>query len=145
MNAISLLIQDHREAKKAMTAIDQASGPAKKTLFAALVRDLKVHDRIEENMLYPAVREFLETAVYSLADLDAHRRIGKALARLQALAVEDPAWVNDYDSMRFNLLRHFAEEEIHLFAKVRSYLSEPELVELGSRMTLEKERLMAPA
>jgi hypothetical protein len=144
VDAIKLLIQDHQDAKKAMAAVEQATGPAKKELFSALARDLKVHNRIEENLFYPAVRGILETAGYSAADRDAHERIEKSLLHLKALPVDDPHWADIYDSMRVNLLRHIADEELHLFAKVRDVLNEATLEELGKRMKLEKDRLMAP-
>jgi hypothetical protein len=144
VDAIQLLIQDHQEAKQAMAAIEQATGAAKKELFNRLVRHLKVHDRIEENLFYPAVREFVETAGYAVADRDAHARIEKALVRLKTLFVDDPHWADAFDTMRVNLLRHFADEEIHLFVQVRGFLDDAKLKELGGRMRLEKDRLMAP-
>jgi hemerythrin superfamily protein len=144
MDAIKLLIQDHQEAKTAMAAVELATGAAKKEQFAAFARLLKVHDRIEENLFYPAVRGFLETAGYAPADRDAHERIEKSLLHLKSLPVGDPHWPDVYDSMRVNLLRHFADEELHLFAKVRSHLDDAKLEELGTRMKLEKDRLMAP-
>jgi hypothetical protein len=144
VDAIRLLIQDHRDAKKAMEAIDGAVGAVKKELFARLARDLKVHNRVEENLFYPAVRGFQETAGYSATDRDSHQRIEKALLRLKVLPVTDPGWADAFDTVRVNLLRHFADEELHLFIQVRSHLDQPALDELGQRMRLEKERLMAP-
>ena len=139
-----MLIQDHRDAKKAMEAIDGSSGAAKKELFARLARDLKVHNRVEENLFYPAVRGFQETAGYSATDRDSHQRIEKALLRLKILPVTDPGWADAFDTIRVNLLRHFADEELHLFIQARRYLDQPKLDDLGTRMQLEKERLMAP-
>ena len=144
VDAIQLLIQDHGDAKKALQAVEDARGGAKKELFAALARDLKVHNRVEENLFYPAVRGFVETAGYAPADREAHQSVEKALLRLKALPVDDPHWATVFDLMRTQLLRHIADEETHLFPKVRSYLDDAKLQELGKRMKLEKDRLMAP-
>ena len=144
MDAIKLLIQDHHDAARAMDAIDSASGPAKRALFSALVLALKVHDRVEENILFPAVRPHLETAGYSPADREAHRDFEKSIQRLKALPVDDPHWSASFDLMRLHLQRHTSDEESHLFLAIRSFLDDSKLEELGRRMKLEKERLMTP-
>jgi hypothetical protein len=145
VDAIKLLIEDHQEARKTMEAIDGASGPAKKALFAVLTRGLKIHDRIEENIFYPAVRGNLETAGYTPADRESHLSVEKSILRLKALSVDDPHWSSSFDLMRSHLLRHIADEETHLFLKIRDFFDPAKLEELGKRMKAEKDRLLAPA
>jgi hypothetical protein len=128
-----------------MEAIDAASGAAKRELFAVLTRGLKIHDRIEENIFFPAVRGHLETAGYTPADRESHLSVEKSILRLKALPVEDPHWSSSFDLMRSHLLRHIADEETHLFPEIRGFFDEAKLEELGKRMKAEKDRLMAPA
>ena len=60
MNALSLLKQDHDKAKEVIEQIESTGEGAVKRrgeLFQGLVDDLTVHERIEEEIFYPALQK----------------------------------------------------------------------------------------
>ncbi len=65
MDAITLLVKDHQTVEKLFEKFEQ-TGPramkARKSLADRIVRELSVHASIEEQVLYPAIREALAEA-----------------------------------------------------------------------------------
>jgi hemerythrin superfamily protein len=145
MNAIEMLEQDHQGAKKVMEDILISSGTKKKQLFTALMHELEVHDSIEEEIFYPAVLSNPKTASFPAQDVEAHRSVEAALARLAKLSVEDPAWTPSFSAMRSALLKHVDDEEKVFFVKIREVLSAAELDALGVKMKSAKEKHLKAA
>lgn len=141
MNAIDLLLAQHREIENLFGQCKKATGEDKLELFHAIADVLVLHTTIEERHFYPAalggaseeqVREALEEHLLikrSLADLLAQDAIdGEFDAKLQVLEelVE----------------HHVKEEEDELFPAVEQKLSKSRLQEVGAaleRMTAELE------
>ena len=60
MDALKLLKQDHDLVKKILAEGEATTERGEKTrteLFARLKSELEVHERIEEEILYPALRD----------------------------------------------------------------------------------------
>src|SRR5204862_1642502 len=60
MDALTLLEQDHQKVKKLMGEIEKTTERGVKTreqLFDKLVTELTIHEKIEEQIFYPAVKE----------------------------------------------------------------------------------------
>src|SRR5215217_8756296 len=63
VDAIKLLKDDHDEAKKMLERLDETTERAVKTrqeLFTKLKAELVVHEAIEEEIFYPALKEHAE-------------------------------------------------------------------------------------
>ena len=64
MDALTLLEQDHQKVKKLMGEIEKTTERGVKTreeLFTKLVQELTVHEKIEEQIFYPAVKDAAKT------------------------------------------------------------------------------------
>lgn len=140
MNAIDLLEKDHAGAKKAMNQLPALKGAEKKALFMTLKGELELHDRIEEDIFYPAVVAHPGCAGLSAGDKAAHASVEAALAKLEKLAIEDASWQPTFDGMQKKLSEHIADEEGNLFVKIRQAIKGPELDALGAKMAAEKDR-----
>ena len=60
MDALTLLIEDHKKVKKLMGDIEKTTERGVKTreeLFTKLVSELTIHEQIEEQIFYPEVKE----------------------------------------------------------------------------------------
>jgi iron-sulfur cluster repair protein YtfE (RIC family) len=139
MDAITMLEEDHKGAKKVIDDIATCSGAKRKELFAALQGALATHDWIEETIFYPAVKGNPKTAAFPSADKKAHEVVEAALARLDKLSVDDAAWIVQFNAMKSKLLQHVADEEKDLFPKIRATLSSKELMDLGDKLKAGKE------
>jgi len=138
MDAIGILEKEHEDAKEAMHAIFASKPGDKKRLFSALKRDLELHDRIEEQVFDPMVEAHLKTAGFQARDKQAHEDVEAALARLDALAIDDKDWAPSFLAMQALLLRHVADEEVNIFGAVRKHVSAGALEALGQQMRAAK-------
>ncbi len=56
MDALRLLENDHRKLGSLMAKLEKAEdGQSRKPLFEELLRELKVHEQIEQQIFYPAI------------------------------------------------------------------------------------------
>jgi len=140
MDAIAMLEKDHKGAKKVLEEIAKSTGAKRKTLFTALKGELEAHDRLEEEVFYPAVQANPKAAGFALQDKQAHVAVEAALAKLASLPVDDLSWTPTFNAMKQQLLKHVADEETNIFVKIRKLLSTTELTALGEKMKTEKER-----
>jgi hemerythrin superfamily protein len=143
MDAIEILKAEHKGAKGLMEEIVKATGTNRKQLFEKLMGELQAHDRIEEDVFYPAVAANPKCASLPSADKKAHVTVEALLARLQALPVDDQAWITQFTAMQRKLLAHVSDEETRYFVQIRAVLSTAELNALGEKMKASKKKLVS--
>lgn len=143
MDAIEMLEKEHAGARKAMEAVAAAPVELRMKLFGELKRELEMHDRIEEEIFYPAAQSFAKTADLPAQDSAAHRQVEDALAILAGFDAKAPQWSIDFSAMQQKLLLHIADEEGRFFPRIREAMSASELGLLGGRMAMERQRQLA--
>ena len=142
MDAIEMLKSEHKGAKGLMEEIAKATGAKRKQLFEKLMGELETHDRIEEQVFYPAVAANPKSASLPGADKKAHEAVEAILATLHSLPVEDKTWITQFSAMQKQLLAHVADEETKYFVLIRTLLSTAELIALGEKMKTAKKQLV---
>ncbi|HUH06356.1 MAG TPA: hemerythrin domain-containing protein, partial [Egibacteraceae bacterium] len=90
MDAISLLIQDHRTVDEMFGRFEQTSDPAqRRQLVDKMIEELSIHAAIEEQELYPVMRRvFDEEDLVEEAEHE-HAEAKAVLAVLSQLRPED--------------------------------------------------------
>jgi len=148
MDALTLLEQDHQKVKKIMGELEKTTERGVKTreeLFNRLVQELTVHEQIEEQIFYPAVKERADST--KLEELVAesyqeHHFVDVVKAEIEQTPFEAEEWGAKFKVMMENIEHHaFEEEEGEMFPKVRRAFSKDELEDLGTRMAELKEQL----
>jgi len=146
MDAITLLKQDHQKVKKLMAALEKTTERGVKTreeLFGKLMAELTVHERIEEEIFYPAVKERAETKqVQELIaeSYEEHHFVDMIAEEIKETPFEAEEWAAKFKVMMENIEHHaIEEEEGKLFPKVQRAFSKAELEDLGARMLELKE------
>ena len=145
MDAIEMLKAEHKGAKNAMEQILKSPTAKIKGLFEALSKDLETHDRIEEQIFYPAVKANPKAAAFPAIDKKAHLEVEAALARLKTFSTESKEWIPAFKAMQEKLLKHVAQEETDFFVAIRTFLNSTELNELGVKMKNGKKELVKVA
>src|SRR3954471_21348384 len=149
MDALTLLQQDHQEVKKLMAEIEKTTERGVKTrqqLFNKLVENLTIHEKIEEQIFYPAVKE--RATSKQLEELvtesyEEHHFVDVVKAEIENTPFESEEWAAKFKVMMENIEHHaFEEEEGKMFPKVRKIFSKTELEEMGTEMQELKEQLM---
>ena len=145
MDAVTLLIEDHRRMKKLLKELDHTTERGIKIrgeLFAAIRAELVAHESIEEEIFYPALKEHPKAKDIVLEGIEEHHVVDGIVAELDVLPVTDETWGAKATVMRENVEHHMEEEETDMFKKARSVFSEEELHELGERMESRKRELL---
>jgi iron-sulfur cluster repair protein YtfE (RIC family) len=146
LDPLKLLKQDHDKVKSLLEELDATTERATKTrteMLATLKQELTVHETIEEEILYPALKEFSKTKEIALEAYEEHHVVDAIMAELEGTPVEDEMWGAKLTVMKENLEHHIEEEEDEMFKQARQVMDTYELDSLGERMPARKEELQA--
>jgi len=144
MDAITLLKTDHDKMKKLLTELESTTERGVKTraeLFATIKGELMVHEAIEEEIFYPALKNHPKAKDIVLEGYEEHHVVDLLMGELEALDVSDETWGAKALVMKENIEHHIEEEESEMFRKARQVFDRDELEELGTRM--EERRMNA--
>ena len=143
MNALSLLKQDHDKAKEVIEQIESTGEGAVKRrgeLFQGLVDDLTVHERIEEEIFYPALQKHPNAKDLVLEAYVEHGLVDTLLDEISTIDAGDEKWMPTFKVFKENLEHHIEEEEGELFKKTKTAFSDQQLEGLGAQMAALKEQ-----
>ena len=146
MDAITLLVKDHETVEKLFEKFEQ-TGPramkARGTLADRIVRELAVHAAIEEQVLYPAIRDSLpEVEDDVLEALEEHHVAKWILSEIDGMSPEHERFQAKVTVLIESVRHHVEEEEGELFPKVRRAFSAEQLEQIGE--ALADARKIAP-
>lgn len=137
MNAITLLMFQHRDIERLFSKIEQAKRPRDKdTFFEELAERLAEHTAFEEEQLYPAVRT-MQTGDIPLDSQEEHFQIKCLLAVLLRMDADDGTFEAKLAVLKEHVEYHVREQETALFPKIRMLLGDQELDALGRRLAGE--------
>ena len=145
MDAIALLKADHDKVKKLLADGESTTERGEKTrtkLFATIKGELFVHERIEEEIFYPALKSHPKARDIVLEGYEEHHVVDEIMGELEALDVTDETWGAKFKVMKENIEHHIEEEEGEMFKQARAVFDRQELEDLGTRMEALKVRAM---
>lgn len=141
MDAIALLKADHDKVKKLLTELESTTERGVKTraeLFATIKGELMVHEAIEEEIFYPALKSHPKAKDIVLEGYEEHHVVDMLMGELERLDVSDETWGAKALVMKENIEHHIEEEEGEMFKQARRVFDRDELEELGGRMEERK-------
>jgi hypothetical protein len=144
MNALKLLKQDHDEVKSMLSDLESTTERAEKTRtegLATLKAELEVHEAIEEEIFYPALKDHPKTKELALEGYEEHHVVDMVMAEIEGVEPSDETWMAKFTVMKENLEHHIEEEEGEMFNQAEKVFDDDELEELGDRMHARKEEL----
>jgi len=145
MDAMSLLKDDHQKVKKLLAELESTTERGVKTreeLFMKVKQELVVHEAIEEEIFYPALKEHPKTKEIALEGYEEHHVVDTVMAEIEGVAYDDEKWGAKFSVMKENLEHHIEEEEGEMFKQARQVFDQDELTQLGESMKARKEDLM---
>ena len=137
MDAITLLTADHDKVKKMLADGEATTERAEKTrteLFAKLKEEMMVHESIEEEIFYPALKAHPKAKEIVLEGYEEHHVVDEIMGELETTDVTDESWAAKFKVMKENIEHHIEEEEGDMFKQARSIFDADELEQLGARM-----------
>jgi hemerythrin superfamily protein len=147
MNAIDLLMNDHKEASGLMEQIELADkgDRSAKELFTQLKQALTLHTQMEEQIFYPALRSFDETKDMIPEAFEEHQEVKDLLAEMAALSPGNDEFMDKLTELRESVDHHVEEEENEMFPKAKKALGNTRLQEMGRQMEQMKQGKSATA
>lgn len=146
MDAVKLLTQDHRTVDRLFNryeSLDVGADEERKRIVEEIVRELSIHASIEEQVLYPGVRDVLPGGDQLAEEaLDEHQEVKETLAELEKMSPSDAGFDLRVRSLIRDVRHHVDEEESEMFPKLTSAIPKKKLEEMGDRM--EKAKRIAP-
>ena len=143
-DAIVILKADHKRIKtlfKEFQAAGEGATKRKGTLVTAMISELTAHTYIENECMYPRVRELLpELEDDILESYEEHHVADVLVTELAAMDPGEERFDAKTTVLIENVTHHIDEEEKDWFPQVRAALSRKQLSEIGSEMLQLKEK-----
>jgi hemerythrin-like domain-containing protein len=142
MDAIALLKADHDKVKRLLSELETTTERGIKTrteLFATIKGELTLHEVIEEEIFYPALKSHPKAKDIVMEGYEEHHVVDLLMGELEALDVDDESWGAKAMVMKENVEHHIEEEEGDMFKQARQVFDTEELEELGERMDARKQ------
>ena len=145
LNALDLIKQDHDRLKHVFKQALDADDPATRGELLERIRaELVAHERMEEDIFYPALRGATEKAKdIVLEGYEEHHVIDVILDEMFDVPEDTEQWHAKLKVLQENLEHHIEEEEDEMFTRARKAMSAEALQELGKKMRQSKEAASA--
>jgi hypothetical protein len=141
---IVLLQTDHRRFEKLLKDGEDTTERAvtgRRELLDTLTRELTVHEAIEEQILYPALRPHAEAHDIVLESIEEHHVADAIIKELHEVRKDAEKWGAKFKVLKESISHHIGEEEHKMFPIARGALAREQLLALGARMRTLKAQL----
>jgi hemerythrin-like domain-containing protein len=136
---IAELKRDHREAAAMLKTLASSKKPSasRRKTAEKLATALTLHMDVEEQLVYPLVRERVGGEEEQEAETE-HKLAREGISSMMEL-VEQPGFGAAVAILTAGIKHHVREEETEVFPKLKKKLSRQELAELGDAVVAAKQ------
>ncbi|HUP90028.1 MAG TPA: hemerythrin domain-containing protein [Longimicrobiales bacterium] len=137
MDALELLEEDHKRFKAMLKDGEETTERARvgrAELLKRLTRDLQIHERMEEEVLYPALKTHPEAKDIVLEGFEEHHVADMIIAELSETDVSDERWAAKWKVLQESLEHHIEEEEGEMFKKAKKIFDKEQREAMGQEM-----------
>lgn len=110
----------------------------RRDLLDTLTQELRIHEALEEELLYPALEAHPEGREVVLEGFQEHHVADLTVNELKKVAVNDQRWGAKFKVLKENIEHHIEEEEGTMFRAARAVFSRDELESMGAKMAAMK-------
>jgi len=143
-DAIVMLKKDHKEIRNAFREFEKAGDGAYKTkgkLVDRIIELLTVHTYIENEVMYPRVRELVPALKDDvLESYEEHHVAAVLVMEPSTMEPEDERFTAKTTVLIENVRHHMDEEENEWFPQVREALGRKALQQLGANMAIARKK-----
>jgi hemerythrin superfamily protein len=142
MDALTLLKKDHELVKDLLNKMDEEEDTDQlSSMFEQLVDELGIHERIEEDIFYPALQKLPNAKEDVMEAFEEHHVVDMIVTEMD-VEPDDEKWDAKFTVMKENVEHHIKDEEEKLFPKAEKLLGSEKLGKLGAQMADLKEAEM---
>jgi hemerythrin superfamily protein len=141
VNALELLKEDHREVEQLFQSFEEADGRSRQGIADEAIKALEIHTKIEESLVYPAIRE--ATGEEDLVDEanEEHHVVALLIKELKKMRASAEGYKAKFTVMSELVKHHIEEEEKEMFPEAEN--ADVDWEELGQEALGIKERMMS--
>ena len=140
MDAVTLLTKEHEEAKALFEKIEAATdSETKQRLLSQVISALRAHTKIEEEVLYPIIREELKGGSKMFEEaMQEHQEAKEAMKELEGISPDKKEWQEHFEILMHGVLHHAKEEETEMFPMMREKFSRQRLEQIGETLAADE-------
>lgn len=139
MDALDMLMEDHRQVEELFAQAEQTEDEKKKQrIFEQISTALTMHMHVEETALYPALEQHEELKDLALEANEEHRQVKTLMREIENLADGSERFDAKLKVMQENIEHHVEEEETEMFPQMRETLPAEEMEQIGQEMKAAK-------
>ena len=140
-DVIAMLEQDHREVEALFEKIKNTNGAARAQLVSRLAADLRLHMKVEESIVYPAIAKQVDDGDDMIEEAKTeHEGARKVLGDVEKLSPNEPGFDGALEMLEAGISHHVEEEEDEVFPKFRETVSADELNDLADEVAAAKDK-----
>jgi hemerythrin superfamily protein len=142
-NVVHMLHADHDKVRDLFFEFSQTDvAKEKDELVKIIIKELYVHAKVEEEIVYPAIRKEVDDSEDMMDEADTeHHMVKLLLSELSTMKPSDDHYDSKVTVLCELVSHHVAEEEKEMFDEMNE--ADMDLDELGARVAERKEELMA--
>ena len=142
-----MLKEDHDKVKGLLEKLGRTTERGVKTrqqLFSRINAELTVHEIIEEEIFYPALKEHPKAKDIVLEGYEEHNVVDTIMGEMKRTPFDDETWGAKAKVMTENIEHHIEEEEGEMFKQARAVFERTEaLRDLAARMAARRKSAKA--
>ena len=137
-----MLRKDHKKVKGLFEEFELADdATAKQRIVETVLKELEVHSKLEEELIYPAIRAEIDDNDLMDEALEEHHVVHGLLGELKKMKPSDERYDAKFTVLAENVRHHIKEEESEMFPKAED--CEIDWEALCSQVVKRKEQLTA--
>ncbi len=141
-DAVTLLTRDHRNVEtlfQRFEAAPAAEYALKRELIDEIIKELSIHAGIEEQVLYPYIREHVPGGEGLASEgLEEHQEATELLHQLEQADEQDPQFETLARKLIADVRHHVEEEEGEFFPALQAAAGSERLADLGEKLQTAK-------
>lgn len=140
-NPIEIVKRDHRKVErlfKECEDLDEQAFESKSKVVEQIIRELRLHMKMEEFLLYPRAEELFDKKDDKMVEeaIAEHEVAKRILEELSVTHPEDPQFDARVKVLNENIAHHIMEEEQELLPRINEKFSEKDLDTVGEEMEI---------
>ena len=141
VNAVELLREDHRKVQDLFEEFEGADNRSRQRIAEQALTELEIHAKLEEGLIYPAIREALDEDEVMDQALEEHHVVEFLVKELRKMGPKDERYRAKFQVLSEIVKHHIEEEESQILPQAEE--SDLDLTDLGQDAMARKEKLMA--
>ena len=141
VNALELLKEDHREVEQLFTSFEEADSRSRQRIADEALRALEVHAKIEEGLVYPAIREATDEEDMMDEAVEEHHVVKLLIKELHKMKASADGYKAKFKVLSELVKHHVLEEEQEMFPQAEQ--TDIDWEEIGQEAMSIKEKMMS--